>query len=160
VSSGVARGKALGLTASDIGKIEDIYVRRCSGKAFTALADMAGELCLFSGRHLHCETAHIITYPRRASMKEMEPPITLAHTSPTAWGGRGMLLVQRVQQGDDDDGEGRRPGEVEREREYGCSRSSVFGSVDTQTLRCNITVTDSVIWRNDCDYLVTNHFLF
>lgn len=92
VSSGVARGKALGLTASDIGKIEDIDVRRCSGKAFTALADVAVELCLFSGRHLHCETAHIITHPPRANMKEMEPPITAAHTSqPQGVGGAGAL---------------------------------------------------------------------
>jgi hypothetical protein len=92
VSSGVARGKALGLTASDIGKIEDIDVRRCSGKAFTALADVAVELCLFSGRHLHCETAHIITHPPRANMKEMEPPITAAPPShPRGVGGGGAL---------------------------------------------------------------------
>ena len=72
MSSGVARGKALGLTASDIGKVEDINVRRCSGKAFTALAGVVVQLCLFNGRHLHRrvvrlhgETTHIIRCPAR-----------------------------------------------------------------------------------------------
>jgi hypothetical protein len=153
VSSGVARGKALGLTASDIGKIEDINVRRCSGKAFTALADVTVELCLFTGRYMHCETAHIITYPPRASMNEMEPPITLAHTSSTA-GARDALGAARAA-GDDDDGEGRRPGVKQKENGNTLVLVRQFLVAVTRR-RCG--VTDSVILRNDCDYLVTNDF--
>ena len=52
VSSGVARGKALGLTASDIGAVEGKMSKRCSGLAFTALEVQQVHAAVSSGAHV------------------------------------------------------------------------------------------------------------